>query len=210
MRQRLLQIAADIFHFDFSEYLRRENKVLLGLLINREGRQCEPLFGAPPENILAEANRNYLHSEAGYRVSGCRRFSRLEPHADLFLISTTVLAQTLPEIDALLVHELCHMLVDSEYVCDGMLQPTGQDAELVNTLYSAFERIEGLGTGHSPEFFGLLLAAAQQAATVLPGFTNQLDVLRKALQYETARFGLPWFNDGAPRGTTGSWSEWAI
>lgn len=194
IRCRLFEIATLVFGFDLGEYLRQENKELFGILINNVERRCVPLFGACPANLIDEANRQYLDCKAGYRVNGCARHRRLDPNADLFLVSASLILEPRSTIDALMIHELCHLVVESEFVCQGMLQAAPEVDPLVNAVHRPFDQVEGIFSIHSVEFCRLLVAASAKSVEVNIGFLNQEDAIAQAVQFETARFGMPWFD----------------
>ena len=111
-RRRLCEIAMLVFRFDLDEYLRQQNKLLFGILVNNTGGRCEPLFGDPPANIMEEANQNFVNCKAGYRANGTTRYPAIEPNADLFLLSTDLLQKPRCTVDALIIHELYHIRID--------------------------------------------------------------------------------------------------
>lgn len=194
IRGRLFELAGLVLRFDLEEYLRQQEKVLFGIVIE-EGR-CAPLFGDPPANVIEEANRHFLNCKAGYRVNGTTRYPAIEPNADLFLLSTDLVQGQRETVDALIIHELCHLVDQSEYTRDGMLCPVSADDAMVVTLHRAFDQWEGPLSIHSVEFCSWLVAAAASAVEAGIGFRDQADAIALAVQYETARVSMPdWFDE---------------
>jgi hypothetical protein len=66
-------------------------------------------------------------------------------------------------VDALIIHELCHLVDQSEYTRDGMICPVPSDDAMVVTLHRAFDQWEGPSSIHSVEFCCRLVAAAASA-----------------------------------------------
>ena len=111
---RLSCLAADILDFDIDTYLANHgNRKLFGLQINKAAHNYSPLFGDPQTKLYEGAP--FIESLAGYSVDVASRLPGLEGvNADVFLISDEVLDEDDLAIDTIILHELVHLLIDSD------------------------------------------------------------------------------------------------
>lgn len=105
-------ISNQVFGVSHRAYLESHSgRQFWGLSANLTGKKFLPLFGSPPVAVIAKLP--FAESQAGYRVDLSSRFPALNVNVDVFLINAELLNDPTPEMDALLIHEMCHWLIDS-------------------------------------------------------------------------------------------------
>lgn len=187
-RTRIYVLALEVFGLDFDDYLQsHDNRAFWGITIESDVFKHNPLFGDPDPRFLTVANDFFQNSrrcsEAGYKVDlgKTAMFKELNLNADVFLINPERLADDILDLDALIIHELCHTVCDSGINLGVVLAK--DDLYHGKKLYHKTD-IENMNvTKHTEEFCNILAAAAAKAAKVLDGFKDRWDVINRAMKH---------------------------
>lgn len=184
IEKRIYQLAIDVFGFDYGKYLEATGRVLLGVVINPEKREFEYLFGDFPDNFLPTINKQFHDTIAGYRVDVGAHFPELGINADVFLLNVKNLADSEKETDSLLIHELCHMVLDSNGISDAKITTDEKDNYHGNKLYKKTDVENENITKHTKEFCDLLSAASEIASKKYSVFHDRWDAINNAMRYD--------------------------
>ena len=184
IQKRIYQLAIDVFGFDYGTYLEATGRVLLGVAINPEKREFEHLFGDFPDNFLPTINKQFNDTKAGYKVDVGGHFPELGINADVFLLNVRNLDDSEKEIDTLLLHELCHMVLDSNGLSDAKITVDEKDKYHGNKLYKKTDVENENRTKHTKEFCDLLSAASDIASKKYSVFQDRWDVINSAMRYD--------------------------
>jgi hypothetical protein len=183
---RFVGIAADAFSFSFDDYSRRTNgRVLYGLLIDTDVNRLEALFGDPPQALMHAVNgRPIIDSKAGYRVDVAAVFPDVGVNADVLLLSKVALEFPRRALDALLLHEACHLVIDSGslgYIAAMDAKAAYYGDKLYKKTDTENERI----TKHTPEFCRILAGGAERLRLARPDvFADRWDALLESMQFD--------------------------
>lgn len=181
---RIYQLAIDIFEINYEKYLEVTERVLLGVAINSEKREYEHLFGDLPDNFLSTINKQFVDAIAGYRVDVGAHFPELGIKADVFLLNVRNIHDSEKEIDSLLIHELCHMVLDSKGLSGAKVSADVKDQYHGDKLYKKTNTKNENITKHTKEFCDLLSAASEIASKTYPVFQDRWDVINNAMRYD--------------------------
>lgn len=184
IEKRIYQLATDIFGFTYQNYTKSTGRILLGVAINPEKREFEHLFGDFPDNFLPTINKQFHDTIAGYRVDVGTFFPGLDIDADVFLLNVNNLADSEKEIDSLLIHELCHMIIDSNSINATAITFTEKDRYHGNKLYKKTDVENEHTTKHTEEFCNLLAAVSDIASKKMEGFRYRSDWINSAMRYD--------------------------
>ncbi len=191
VRDRIKLLAKLVFDFEFDQYLSRDNRCFWGITIDQKKHAHEVLFDNPHPKFLEIINEIYQkagdknNAEAGYRTSvGALPFlSRFKLNADVFLINRERLADNELDLDALLIHELCHMVIDSGMIHHVGLSISNDDKECGDRLYQKTDYWIAHTTRHDKLFCQLLCAAARKAFFELKKYSSCEDIIRRAMKH---------------------------
>ncbi|MFN3438679.1 MAG: hypothetical protein ACK41V_13355 [Acidovorax sp.] len=183
---RFAAIATDAFNFSFSDYSKSNNgRVLYGLLIDIERNRLEDLFGNPPLALIDAVNsKPILDCKAGYRVDVGKVFPQANVNADVLLLSKDALAYPDRTLEALMFHECCHLIIDSNSI--GKLEHFDPKASYHGEkLYKRTDTENEHITKHSPEFCRLLAGGAERLCLARPDtFRDRWDVINEAMRFD--------------------------
>jgi len=180
VEDRVFYIAGQL-GFDLRQYLRIHNRQMWGVLIDIDTNQFLHFFGNPPAHFLPTINQSFVHSEAGYKVDVGSHFTDLGVNADVFLISKDRLNDSLEDIDSLIVHELCHMLIDSEYLVNTNVRIDSKDRHQGKVLRSKVDKDPA--RRHDRKFCNLLAALAEDLANINKRFVDRWDIINRAMKH---------------------------
>jgi len=155
----LIELSDEVLHFDIHLYLKTNNKTLLGVTMNSAANQFEELFGEFPGNYLTTINSRYVDTEAGYKVNVQEEFPSIKTKTDLFLINKDRLSDNKIDIESLLIHEICHMIIDSKNITNTSLNIDDAAKYLGSKIFKTSSTPEF----HPIEFCNLLAAACISA-----------------------------------------------
>lgn len=183
---RFVAVATDAFNFSFSDYSKSNNgRVLYGLLIDIERNRLEELFGNPPPALIDAVNsKPVLDCKAGYRVDVGAAFPQANVNADVLLLSTDALALPDRTLEALMFHECCHLIIDSNSI--GKIENIDPKASYHGgKLYKKTDTENEHITKHSPEFCRLLAGGAERLHLARPdAFRDRWDVINEAMRFD--------------------------
>ncbi len=186
IENRIYQLAIEIFGFDFQQYKDATGRILLGVCINAQQSRFEHLFGDFPKNFLPTINTQFHNTIAGYRVAVGAHFRELKFEADVFLLNKNNLNDNDKEIHSLLMHEICHMIIDSNSLNE--INSTFSEKDKYHggrKLYKRTDIENKRITKHSVQFCNLLSAASEIAAQKYPNeFTDRWDCINNAMRYD--------------------------
>lgn len=188
IKNRWFRLAEDVFGFSFVEYLTRHGgRLLYGYLIDAENRRVEPLFGEPPAELTETINSRFVDSKAGYRVDISGVFPSVRVNADVLLVAKDLVSASEVSLDTILLHELCHMLIDSKHrsVVDFAIDK--KDRYYGEKLFRKTDFENQTVTKHTREFCDLLAAAAQRLSELRHGFKDRAEVIQSAMRYDLRR-----------------------
>lgn len=177
---RLIDISKIAFDFDFNKYLEDNVKSILVFKIHKARKKYSLLFGDDIDNILECANSNYVDAQAGYKVN-VNDYFRKQSKCDVFLISDEVLKSTPLHIDAIITHELAHMLIDSNN------QPvvSQEVKEMAKKLYNATDIENEKITRHNEEFCQLVVYGCINYQLKTEYFKDIQNAVESSMLYDT-------------------------
>lgn len=179
---RFKALASDIFGLSVEEYLSANHeRQLFGYAIDRPAHSFFPLFGNPPVLLTEAMNKRFVDAIAGYRVAVQAAFQIVDLNADVLLLSTELSTATESDFDTILIHELCHLVIDSSSVQLTFDQKSRYSGE---RLYKKTDRENECVTKHNVQFCTLLAAAAERYAKYSSTLTTRWDVLNSAMRYD--------------------------
>jgi hypothetical protein len=174
VRARLRDVARDVFAFDLEAYLATFGRELWGVICGSSSKDYRRLFGAP--DIDAIASLPFHEVQSGYRTD----VGHLLPGvaADVFLVKADRLMDNEFNFDALLVHELAHLLTDPDLKELSMIAPEQAGSELVRRLISFVPD----DWHHTGRFFQIFVAGCRRLGELTAQPT--LDVISAGLRHE--------------------------
>lgn len=182
---RFQRLAEDVFGIDHSAYLAaRGGRAFWGLSIDRGRQTLSPLFGDPNPSVVAQLP--YRDAMAGYRVDlAAARLLGVTANADVLLFAVERLADPPADVDALLLHELCHWLIDSA-AADWRAFVDQDDLRAGNRLIRATDYEYQNVTRHDLAFCALLAAACRRAASagMVAFAADRMLLLRTAIRFD--------------------------
>jgi hypothetical protein len=154
VRARLRDLAWDVFAFDLDAYLAAFGRELWGVTCGSNAKAYRQLFGAP--NIDAIASLPFAEVQSGYRSD----VGHLLPGvaADVFLVNAERLTDDEFDFDALLVHELAHLLTDPDLNELPMIAPEPARSEFVRRLRNFVSD----DWYHTERFFAIFVAGCRR------------------------------------------------
>lgn len=173
-----------LFPLGMSQYLGNTNRSIWGLLIEPDERRFQCLFGDIALEDLEQFNTSFQHTKAGYRVKARGYFPKLTSDADVFLISKECLALGSKDVEALIIHELCHWYIDSGLQSSNPIGIGSTDRLKARTLYRKTDQDNEHITKHTLPFCELLCAVALRAVHTFKSFPNRDTLLATAMQFD--------------------------
>ncbi len=167
--ETFMKYADSLFPVAFSDYLLMKNRTLWGLRIvpipNTTSCNFAPLFGNIQDSDMRLFNtRPMRQSLAGFRPQARNVFSSLSEDADIFLLSDAVEAFPQGEIDALVIHELCHWYIDSGLQTSNPVACVGAQRSKAAALHQRTYALDGERELHPLVFCELITAVADTVA----------------------------------------------
>lgn len=181
--ERFKYISKISYDFDIDDYLQKGAKSLLIFMIDSISKRYTLISGTDTDNILESANQRYVESIAGYKVDVHNVFNKETP-ADLFLISDTVINSNPTHIDSIIIHELAHLLIDSNN------QPSSLTLfikDMATKLYYATDVENVHSTRHDIEFCQVLIYGCLNYQSKTKNFDSIQDTVESAMRYDTFR-----------------------
>lgn len=184
INERINYISKIAFNFDFSAYLANESKSLLVFQIDSINKSYSLISGYDDDNFLGYANSNYWHSMAGYRVDAHKLINKKNPR-DVLLLANSILNSNPFHLDAIIIHEITHLLIDTNNFNYITIYPFID--ELAKKLFNAtdIEIIEF--TKHDIFFCQLLIYGCSNYQSKTNNFKNLHETVVSAMKYDTIR-----------------------
>ena len=173
-----------LFPVGMSQYLSNTNRPIWGLLIDPDERRFQTLFGNIAPEDLEQFNTSFHHTKAGYRVKARDHFLQLTSDADVFLISKECLALNPRDVEALIIHELCHWYIDSGLQSSNPIGIGSTDRLKAKTLYGKTDQENEHVTRHTLPFCELLCAVAARAVRTFNSHPSRQALLASAMQFD--------------------------
>lgn len=184
---RLHELSSEVLGFDLQSYLSSNNKSLYGVEIQGQQRRFASLFGNCPQNVLTAINQKFVLTEAGYKVDLKDTFPSIGVEADLFLINSNRLTDNEAKLDALLIHELCHLLIDSSNLANSTLDIDTAAKHLGKKLYELTDKENQESTRHTIEFCEVLSAACISAESAISPKKSRLRRINDAMRFDVQK-----------------------
>lgn len=175
-----------LFPLGMSQYLRNANKPIWGVLIDPDERRFHTLFGDIAPEDLDQLNTSFHHTKAGYRVNAKGYFPLLTSDADVFLISKECLALDAKDVEALIIHELCHWYIDSGLQSKKPLGIGDTDKLKAKAWYRKTDQENEHLTRHTLPFCELLCAVSVRAIHTYKSFSTREALISSAMQFDIA------------------------
>lgn len=110
IRKRLFRLLRVLYGKDFETMLRERGHELWILGIDVQAKQFVDICGnIPPDDLKTIQDRGFWDNDAGYMISAHTKLGTSTPF-DAFLLNTAHYALNEKTVDPLLVHELSHLL----------------------------------------------------------------------------------------------------
>lgn len=178
--------STELFNLNFDDYLRQhDDRTVIGVMINPTEKKFEELFGEFPDNFLSTINKDFHVSKAGYRVDIGAHFPDLEINSDVFLLNKELVDEPPESIDSLIIHELCHLMIDAKLLNDCEIPFGKKDKYHGQKLYKKTDIINVHRTRHDEEFCTLLAYACEIAAQKSELFDDRWSAIDLAMRYDT-------------------------
>lgn len=181
------ELCHEVFGFDLAGYLNTSNRPLLGVQVNIDQRTYSPLFGEFPIDLLPTINTRFVDSVAGYKVGVKNTFPRLNEDSDLLLLSAELVAEPIEEIEPLLIHEICHLVVDANLYEECSLSPGQKDNYHGEKLHKKTDIENESITQHDIEFCKLLATASEKISTIREKYPDRWSVIKSAMRFDLIR-----------------------
>ncbi|MCX6227042.1 MAG: hypothetical protein NTV01_20225 [Bacteroidia bacterium] len=167
--------------FDFRQYLEQNQKRFIVFKINTVDSCYELMEGENFNSILDQSNKKYFHSKAGYLVD-IKKMLDTEAEADLLLLSDVVLHSNPIDLDTIIIHELVHMIIDSNTPFP--LELTEEAVGIGNEIYRLTDYHNELMTRHTVEFCQHLANVCIHYNTETKNFNNGMEAIRSAMRFD--------------------------
>lgn len=185
IRECLFKYGDTLFPITLSQYLNETQRQLWGLYVNLKDKRNEHMFGnASANDILLFNSKGVSDSLAGYRVNARDVFPNLSVDVDVFLLNVSCLELPVPEIEALIIHELCHWYINSGLLASNPLKISTSDSLVGKKLYKKTDVINEHITEHSLLFCNVLSAVAGNATKVPSNFLSRKQLIELAMNYD--------------------------
>jgi len=184
LKERIFELSKEVFGFDFPKYLEVTNKSLFAVKINRKAKCYEELFGETPASILNVINRSFFEAQAGYSYDLHNALPGVDIPSDLFLLCDERLDDKTHKIDALIIHELCHLIIDSNNVQNTTLEIDDSANYLGKKMWDNTDIENEAISRHTIEFCTVLAAASLNAMKYLSTFDSKLKVINQAMRFD--------------------------
>jgi len=182
-RDRFSFLATVIFGISIENYLAARNgRSLFGYAIDRPKTTYLPIFGNPPSNLTESMNTKYVDSLAGYKVNVGSVFPDVNVNADVLLLSTELRMVSENEFSSILIHELCHLVLDGELFDSINLRINQKDEYHGEKLYKKTDFENECKTRHFIKFCVLLAAAAQRYSEISDDFLDRWAIINSAMR----------------------------
>ena len=176
--EKINQASESVFGINFIQELENLKKTLYLLkIVSREKRYAD-MIGNIPATDLRTLNRNFVDSDAGFKLEIPVQIMVLTNDASVFLMNKDHIPKNDHEIRPLIVHELCHFIEQTKLY--GRFSFTTVDCANGTSIRKAFD--EGNRKLHTIEWCNLLAWSARKSAQdSLFGHSNITKFLEAAI-----------------------------
>ncbi len=174
----LSKIALD---FDFEEYLNTKNKEITIFEIDTINKKYVLKEGRNFDQILEHSNQKYFHSQAGYLVD-VKTQLKTKVEADLMLLSDVVLNSNPIDIDTIIIHELVHLLIESEQSNQIIISENSR--EIGSAIYKLTDYPSEYITRHTEDFCQRLTQACMTYHNKTKNFDSVDQAIRSAMRFD--------------------------
>ena len=182
IQKRIREFTAELFDVNYDEYLSSKGRrILICFFLSSKGEVVQS--SAPVTSSIKDYFYSAgFNSKAGYAISESVPKEESNINADLIFFSEDFLSISENEIDKLLLHELCHFLIDSKI--ENSLGKSKSAIKLGNWLYNCTDRDNENNTRHTLEFCLLLANVAEKS--VQNGIFSETpeEIIKKAMQFD--------------------------
>lgn len=195
LRERMFAMARAVFDFDLQACLLSLGRDLVVLEHVTAERQVRPLEGVVSP-LLVEWLSRMPESRAAYALNAGSRFPYVTDKVDALILSDEVLGFAVERREALMVHELCHAVIQHRAM-HGVLGATSLAQRKEG--FRLFRRTDvelARRTQHTRVFCTLLSTVATRAMSVIPSFSSAEDFVVAAMWLDLK--DSPGFTGGAP------------
>ena len=193
IRKQFEYLALEVFGLSLDTYLAtNQNRLLFGYAIDLPARSFFPIFGDPPVELTKAMDGRFVDSIAGYKVAVQTVFPIPNLNADVLLLSTELDSVSNSDLDTILIHEICHLVIDSNFINQISLRIDEKSRYHGDRLYKKTDRENERITKHDIRFCHLLSAAADKYSSSSEILPSRWDVLNSAMRYDLAHNARAW------------------
>jgi hypothetical protein len=179
--ERINYISKISLDFDFNNYLKENNKEIVVFKIDTLNKKYVIKEGRDFDKILEQANLKYVDSKAGYLVN-IKLHLKTDVDSDLMLLSDIVLNSNPIDLDTIIIHELVHMLIDSE---QSHLMTLSEDSEIMGKkIYKITDYCDESCTRHTEDFCINLAQACINYNRMTKNFESDLITIKSAMRFD--------------------------
>lgn len=172
------------FPTTFSQYQLEEGRELWGLLITRPVT-FKRLFGSMTDADLKLFNtKRPPYSRAGFRARVREAFKGLSADADVLLIGDECLEFSQRDLDALLIHELCHWYINTGLQDRSPVSISDADISSGHALYERTDKDYEHVTQHDEHFCTVLCAVARHVCGTTTLYSSPDDLVSVAMRFD--------------------------
>lgn len=179
--QKVKHLSSISLGFDFENYLTTKNKSIIIFEIDTIGRKYLLKEGQDFDDILKQSNERYFDSKAGYLVD-IKSQLQAQMEADLLLLSDIVLNSDPKDLDTIIIHELIHMIIDSEN--KAFLKVSEYAKHIGSKIYGMTDYPNESMTKHTEDFCQQLAQACINYTDYTNNFSCGLNSLKSAMRYD--------------------------
>jgi hypothetical protein len=184
MRDRVSRIYHDSFGIDFLDYLNGRGKEFAVAVQNSHTSTYEWLDADLGAEALSFINANRVDSKAGLITKKQWQECKQKDYGDVLMLASTLLDDSDLCLDAMIFHELCHLVIDGEITIP---DAASEDKLLGKMLHNRSDIANENQTRHDLEFCEIM---AQGARGLWPhGYSDAWDVIQYAMRFDI--FELP-------------------
>lgn len=180
VKSAFYRLSKDIFGLNFDDYLDNNDRVLFGVIINQDEKRYEQLFGCIPDSLLSAINTRYFNSVAAYKVDVRETFDTLDINADLLGVRKDILNGDSKLLNAIILHELCHAVIDSRHIDKLPIKRTLTDDNQGSKLLGNVPPDDEF---HDLEFCQVLSFAANKMKYIDSRYKDRKEVIDYAMKF---------------------------
>ncbi len=181
IKDRIQYLSRLALGFDFEQYLKQGQKEFTVFRINTIDSCYELLEGDNFDSILEQSNQKYFHSKAGY-LADIKTMLNTKVEGDLLLISDVVINSNPIDLDSILIHELVHMMIDSN--TNFPFELTEDSNRIGSEIYALTDYPNETVTRHTKQFCKQLANACIHYNIETKNFKTATDAIKSAMRFD--------------------------